>query len=80
MSEKRFSPNSEETAEYRAGYEAGKLQGTHLATIDHLQHIMRQLHYTPEQAVQLLQLPKASRSSYVKILQNRIKQKPEKYK
>lgn len=65
--------------EYEAGYAAGKLQGIHLATIEHLQHIMRQLHYAPEQAVQLLQIPKASRSSYVKILQNRIKQKPQKY-
>ncbi len=80
MNEKRFPPNSEETDEYRSGYEAGKLQGIHSATIHHLQHIIRQLHYTPEQAITLLQIPKSSRNSYIKIMQNRIKQKPEKYK
>ncbi len=79
MYEKELTPNSIETAEYRAGYEAGKIQGTHLATIDHLQHIIRQLHYTPEQAVMLLQIPKSSRNSYIKIMQNRIRQKPDKF-
>ena len=69
---------------FNAGFDAGKEEDRRIEdealTIRHLNLLIQGLHIEPEEAMQMLQIPKSKRRSYAAIFANRRKQKPEKYK
>lgn len=64
-------------------FEAGKAEGRRLEsermTVQILNKLILELHISPDEAMRILQVPKAKRQSYKKIFAARLKQKPEKY-
>lgn len=66
---------SQEEVNERYGYECreegrseGRAEGTNLATINHLKKIMKKMHITPEEAMDMLDIPTTDRSRYVESL------------
>ena len=57
----------------------GREEGKRLALIDHALILMRVQHMTPEQVLELFQVPKKLRPGLLKTLQACVKQKPEKF-
>ena len=57
----------------------GREEGKRLALIDHALILMRVQHMTPEQVLELFQVPKKQRPGLLKTLQACVKQKPEKF-
>ena len=57
----------------------GREEGKRLALIDHALILMRVQHMTPEQVLELFQVPKKQRPGLLKTLQTCVKQKPEKF-
>lgn len=58
----------------------GREEGKRLALIDHALILMRIKHMTPEQILELFQVPKKQRPGLLKTLLACVKQKPEKFK
>ena len=54
-------------------------EGKRLALIDHALILMRVQRMTPEQVLELFQVPKKQRPGLLKTLQTCVKQKPEKF-
>ena len=57
----------------------GREEGKRLALIEHALILMRVQHMTPEQVLELFQVPKKQRPGLLKTLQACVKQKPEKF-
>ena len=57
----------------------GREEGKRLALIDHALILMRVQHMTPEQILELFQVPKKQRPGLLKTLHACVKQKPKKF-